>query len=336
MEVAVETICSFVFLVVPNFLAAFLGLMEADDDDPVDRLFSNKLRFFMVLVGVYPLIDTSLRVRDRERYASKLSALEVGYLRGVYASVCCVHTHDRFKENYTTISNSLTAEVGGLRLWSKMLLMGMQSGAQAVLQLYVVITSFPLYTSSYLSVSPSLTVSELSILLVSITLSIINLGSGFIMLWKLDISRKLLRSLVSSLEFTCKVTTAALLFAMLKQYACVVYAFSWVARVAIIHILRARYFGKKLFAVSLYGGTVTLFLENLLILIEDSSLEPMLSLITTSVMSMLEGFAALMLLYFFPSPAARQLEDWGVSYIITIIITLSFALPKEFVLYLYM
>jgi len=70
--------------------------------------------------------------------------------------------------------------------------------------------------------------------------------------WILDFM-EVKTSVVSTLEFACKLTTAALLFAMLKPYACVVYVFGWVD---IAHSLRVQTFvATSLFSLKFFLKT---------------------------------------------------------------------------------
>jgi hypothetical protein len=89
-----------------------------------------------------------------------------------------------------------------------------------------------------------------------------SLGSGYIMFIKMGFHKKLLLSLVSSLEFTYKVTTAALLFAMIKQYACLVYVCSLIVRIALVHVSLGEDFGKNAIIALFYT-----FLESLVVYI---------------------------------------------------------------------
>jgi hypothetical protein len=146
---------------------------------------------------------------------------------------------------------------------------------------------------------------------------------------KMELNKKLLLSLVSSLEFTYKVTTAALLFAMIKQYACIVYVCSLIIRIALIHVSLGGDFGKNAIIALLYT-----FLESLVFFGEHDDWKLSLAVIWSNVMSLVEALVALLLLYYLPSPAADQLGDWGVKYILVIIIAVSYVLSKPYVFYL--
>jgi hypothetical protein len=215
--------------------------------------------------------------------------------------------------------------------------MSIQSGPQAVLQIYIILTSFPTF-STYLSFSassslPHFSVSELTLLIVSIALSIINLGSGLIMLNKMELKEKLLNSLVSSLEFTYKVTTAALLFAMIKQYACAVYAFGLITRIVLLHVLNAMSGFESKFLENAGIAIFSMLLESMFVFGKDCEWKDLLLPIPTNVMSLLEALLAVLLLYYLPSSAADQLGDYRVKYILVIIIAAPYVLSKLYFIF---
>ena len=72
---AAETICALAFLILPNFLTAFMAFLGNGD-----VTFSPIVRTLLVLTGVYPLVDTYMRVYDKGNYKAD-GGVEVGPLR---------------------------------------------------------------------------------------------------------------------------------------------------------------------------------------------------------------------------------------------------------------
>jgi hypothetical protein len=152
---------------------------------------------------------------------------------------------------------------------------------------------------------------------------------------------------------------------VINKYACVVYALGFIARILLIHFLNIfletkcpHLFGDETVSTfsamlqervglseAVIGNINTLVDETahaVLAILQECSviflrfrnLESVILSISASVVSMVEALVALLLLYYMPSTAANQLSDWGVQYILVIIIATSFILSKIYVAYL--